>query len=448
MKAYVTLLGTNDFIQGTLTLWQSLQNVCSQYPLVVIINSTINKMNRYILDKRGIKYYEMENLAYPDGTTQNMIADGWPEGCVSNFASTIQKFHIFKLIEYEKLVYLDSDMLVLKNIDCLFDRPNKSAVVDCGVIYKKYPEVFVTFDEEGYDGLNSGLLVVEPNLQDYENIMKLMKENPNCDQTIFRRYWTEWKTNSELQLPSYMNAYVPYIPLYINSGIYDIKDIAVLHYIGIKPFRKEKLDLLSTEGFLNKLYMEIEKQSRQIVDGVRPLLFEGKIFEVPVGGYSYPYFKNFARMYIKSVVPENSTILDIGCGQGIYAQMLRKFYIMDGVDIYPEHNNEFTQYLYRNVYTKDIRSFKYDWYDLVIMGDVLEHLPIEDGQEVIEYAKNHSNFILVVVPYCQEQVFTEGNTAETHLQPDITHEIFLERYPGFMKIKSDKYHGYYFWRRD
>lgn len=447
MKAYVTLLGTNDFIQGTLTLWQSLRNVGAQYPLVVIINSTINQMNRYLLTKRGITYYEMENLTYPEGTTQNMIADGWPEGCVNNFAATIQKFHIFKLVEYEKIVYLDSDMMVLKNIDYLFDKPDRSAVIDCGIIYKEYPEVFITFDEEGYDGLNSGLMVIEPKIEDYNNLMQLMRENPNCDQTIIRRYWSNWKTDKNLQLPSYLNAYVPYIPLYLKSGIYDIKDLEVLHFIGIKPFRKPELDLLTTEGFFNKFYLEIGKQATEILDGIRPIAFEGKIYEVPIGGYSYKCFKNFIKMYIRNVVPENSTILDIGCGQGIYAQMLRKYYQMDGIDIYPGHNNEFTQYLYNNVYTADIRSFEYEWYDLVIMGDVLEHLSKEDGQKVMEYTKAHSNFILVVVPYCMEQVFTVDNTAETHLQPDLTHEIFLERYPDFELLRSDKYHGYYFWRK-
>ena len=61
------------------------------------------------------------------------------------------------------------------------------------------------------------------------------------------------------------------------------------------------------------------------------------------------------------------------------------------------------------------------------MGDVLEHLSIENAQKVINYAKEHSNFILVAIPYCQAQVFTEGNTYETHLQSDLTHDIFFRK---------------------
>jgi hypothetical protein len=32
MRAYVTLLATDDFLYGTLTLWQSLIDVKSEYP--------------------------------------------------------------------------------------------------------------------------------------------------------------------------------------------------------------------------------------------------------------------------------------------------------------------------------------------------------------------------------------------------------------------------------
>ena len=37
----------------------------------------------------------------------------------------------------------------------------------------------------------------------------------------------------------------------------------------------------------------------------------------------------------------------------------------------------------------------------------------------------------------------EGNVYETHLQPDITPENFLERYPELKCLFKNDYYGYY-----
>ncbi len=41
---------------------------------------------------------------------------------------------------------------------------------------------------------------------------------------------------------------------------------------------------------------------------------------------------------------------------------------------------------YRKFFRADIRGFRYDRYDLIIFGDVLEHLSVEDAQTVPDYA--------------------------------------------------------------
>ena len=50
---------------------------------------------------------------------------------------------------------------------------------------------------------------------------------------------------------------------------------------------------------------------------------------------------------------------------------------------------------------------------------------------------------LVAVPYEMEQGELEGNVYETHLQPDLTPDIMLERYPNLKLLIGNERYGYY-----
>jgi hypothetical protein len=50
---------------------------------------------------------------------------------------------------------------------------------------------------------------------------------------------------------------------------------------------------------------------------------------------------------------------------------------------------------------------------------------------------------MIAVPYLYEQGEEFGNIHETHLQPDLTPEIMLERYPDLKLIYGDENYGYY-----
>ena len=51
MKAYITVLTTNEYLDGVLALYQSLKDVGSKYPLVVGITSNIFPYARELLTK-------------------------------------------------------------------------------------------------------------------------------------------------------------------------------------------------------------------------------------------------------------------------------------------------------------------------------------------------------------------------------------------------------------
>lgn len=150
--------------------------------------------------------------------------------------------------------------------------------------------------------------------------------------------------------------------------------------------------------------------------------------------------------------PAGSTILDVGAGGGTYVALLNggNWYTMDAVEIYKPAAEQAKNF-YRNVFNQDIRDFeawKYIKYDLVIFGDVIEHMTVEDAIRVLERAKCFAKHIIISVPFLRPQdakdTETPDNLAETHLQPDLTKEIFNQRYPGFFTLVISEENGVFF----
>jgi hypothetical protein len=75
----------------------------------------------------------------------------------------------------------------------------------------------------------------------------------------------------------------------------------------------------------------------------------------------------------------------------------------------------------------------FDRYDLVLMGDVLEHLSVSDAQELIGRMSNVRE-VMIAVPFEYPQGPWGGVESERHIQDDLTHDIFMQRYPGFRAV--------------
>lgn len=160
---------------------------------------------------------------------------------------------------------------------------------------------------------------------------------------------------------------------------------------------------------------------------------------------SYSYFKEDVRDYLIAHFSPDIRILDVGAGEGTYYHLLKDYFKnMDAVEVYMPNIKDYKlEKKYRTVYNEDIRDFKYDRYEIVIFGDVLEHMSVEEAQKVLKYALEHSEMVLVAVPYQYKQGIAYGNKYEIHMQDDLTKENMEIRYPelGFL-IGNDDY-GYY-----
>ena len=161
--------------------------------------------------------------------------------------------------------------------------------------------------------------------------------------------------------------------------------------------------------------------------------------------YSYSKFKQEVKEHILANFPRETRFLDVGAGSGVYADLLRQHYdAFDGIEIHEKYSEMFNlRNKYRYLFIDDIRYFDFTEYDYLIMGDVIEHLTAEDAKMLLGNIQAYNKKCMVAVPFLFEQGEEYGNVHETHLQPDLTHEIFLSRYPQMNLLYKDENYGYY-----
>lgn len=161
--------------------------------------------------------------------------------------------------------------------------------------------------------------------------------------------------------------------------------------------------------------------------------------------YSFDYFKTDVADYLKNKFDKNARILDVGAGSGTYYNYLHDYFEnIDAVEVFqPNIDNFDLTHKYNHVYNANISEFKYDNYDIIIFGDILEHLNVNDAQNALKYALERCKEIIVAVPYLYEQGICYDNVYEIHLQPDLTKDIMNERYPYLELLYSNDEYGYY-----
>lgn len=254
--SYITLLNTENYLKGVVCLNESLKRAGTKYPLTVAITKTISKDTIEILRKNDIKIVYIDNMDVPEE-----IKEKNKKGMFSHWSNTFDKLKIFELVEFDKLVFLDSDMYVRKNIDELFEKENLSAVID-----RKEPDVI-----EEWKKLTSGTLVIKPKKGITNEFIQIMKEIINKresigDQDILQEYDKDWENKDDLHLDVKYNTFFIYLDYYVKNNGYDLDDISVIHFIlKTKPWElnEEKID--EYLEFLNsRLEFNYDKTKKEV----------------------------------------------------------------------------------------------------------------------------------------------------------------------------------------
>lgn len=265
--AYITILTSESYIMGCVVLDRSLKMLKSKYPLVVVCPEDIDADVFAQLSKYGVNYVTQSNLP------QNIILRS---NKVDYWNATLFKIKVFDMLQYKKIVFLDSDMIVLKNIDHLFELGHMSAVAAGSVLHSEW------------DGeLNSGMMVLEPNHDDYLSLLDCIEpaykfrtesELGFGDQDIIKMNYKSWPDNDRLHLPEKYNTMLGYGGCLKRAGeIESYDDIYVYHFTGKeKPWHKSFISQIiilikiikraKFESYIDfKAYKQFKKLLRELV---------------------------------------------------------------------------------------------------------------------------------------------------------------------------------------
>ena len=129
------------------------------------------------------------------------------------------------------------------------------------------------------------------------------------------------------------------------------------------------------------------------------------------------------------------TVLDVGSGMGTYSILLKDLLLdrIDSVEIWEPYIEQFDlRSKYSNVYNTDIREFENFDYDLVIFGDVLEHMTKSEAIDVWEKARASAKHAIISIPivFMPQDGHDHGNPYETHVKDDWTAKEVLDAFPG------------------
>jgi hypothetical protein len=157
-QAFVTMVTTDSYVAGALVLAYSLRDSGTAYPIECIATKGVSEESIQIMRKIFNRVHIFDQI--DSGLKDKLQLMGRPElGC------SVSKIYLWKLEHLNKVVYLDADMLVLKNIDDLFERDELSASPDIG-----WPDCF-----------NSGLFVCRPSENTFGKLYEHLQMHGSFD---------------------------------------------------------------------------------------------------------------------------------------------------------------------------------------------------------------------------------------------------------------------------
>lgn len=231
MHAFVTLVTNADYAIGALALARSIRTAGCTAPLIVM--ATPGSSDLGALEASGANIIEVAQPPFSDAFRQRHRRDQvhsaapFTKGEKPLFHDPLDNFcklRLWELDQYERLVFIDADAIVLKNIDRLFGYPEFCAA----------PNLYESLADFGR--LNSGVFVARPDKATFEAMVRELDQPEafwrRTDQTFLQHWFPAWHG-----LP-----YLDNVLQYVFFNLPDLwlwPDIRVLHYQYEKPWQDD-----------------------------------------------------------------------------------------------------------------------------------------------------------------------------------------------------------------
>lgn len=140
---------------------------------------------------------------------------------------------------------------------------------------------------------------------------------------------------------------------------------------------------------------------------------------------------------VRQIAPEN--ILDVGVGAGNLEYYVRSnlgtSIQLDGIEVWKPYISEFNLLeRYNNLFVIDAREWKNWNYDLVMFGDVLEHMSEQEAVELWKKAADQARYAIITIPIIHyPQGAYAGNPYEIHHEEDWNTSRVLAAFPGIIE---------------
>ncbi|ACH69391.1 p13 [Trichoplusia ni granulovirus LBIV-12] len=119
MYAYATLVMIGDkYVAGALALGESLLNSGTKHQLVCMVTEDVSKA---AVSSLSTVYNSVITVPYMSFKCGSMMTQRQKELYANWIDHAFTKWRVFQLITYQKILYLDADHVIVKNIDHLFD---------------------------------------------------------------------------------------------------------------------------------------------------------------------------------------------------------------------------------------------------------------------------------------------------------------------------------------
>ena len=226
--AYVFYLSKDIYTKAVITAYLSLLLQNPNYPIYCCVTEEVNSDNIKLLEQYKIPTINVNSIYPNESSLEWYGADDFNN---NHWYRAFGKIVIWNLTQFDKIVYLDADMLIVQNCDELFEYPDMSAAQMISIIDDKF---------EFVDYFNSGVMVLNPNNQTFLDLVELAETNTNSqicnDEFLLITYFNDWMSRNDNKLPiTYNIATIDYNVILDKLSI-NSSDIKILHFSCKKPW--------------------------------------------------------------------------------------------------------------------------------------------------------------------------------------------------------------------